>query len=162
MARRVKFLGLCLVCLVKFWFSDGVLQLSGCSIILLNRSDVRLLCVGSVAQLCLTLCDPMDYSPPGSRSSVYGISQTRILKWFAISFSKGSFWPRNWTHVSCVSCIGRWILYHWATWETPPFAYNKIKSQTKFHQYTFIHLASKLQNAHTPKSVSMTFQLSSL
>ena len=39
-----------------------------------------------VAQLCLTLCDPMDCSPPGS--SVHGISQARILEWVAISFSK--------------------------------------------------------------------------
>ena len=37
------------------------------------------------AQLCLTLCDPMDCSPPGS--SVHGILQTRILEWVAISFS---------------------------------------------------------------------------
>ena len=39
----------------------------------------------SVAQLCLTLCDLMDCSPPGS--SVHGISQTRILEWVAVSFS---------------------------------------------------------------------------
>ena len=39
-------------------------------------------------QLCLTLCDPMDYSLPGS--SVQGILQARILKWVAISFSMGS------------------------------------------------------------------------
>ena len=38
-----------------------------------------------VAKLCLTLCNPMDYSPSGS--SVYGISQTRILEWVALSFS---------------------------------------------------------------------------
>ena len=38
-----------------------------------------------VAQLCLTLCNPMDCSPPGS--SVHGISQARILEWVAISFS---------------------------------------------------------------------------
>ena len=38
-----------------------------------------------VAQLCLTLCDPMDCSPPGS--SVHGILQARILAWVAISFS---------------------------------------------------------------------------
>ena len=38
-----------------------------------------------VAQSCLTLCNPMDCSPPGS--SVHGISQERILKWVAISFS---------------------------------------------------------------------------
>ena len=36
-------------------------------------------------------CNPMDCSPPGS--SVYGILQARILKWFAISFSRGYFWP---------------------------------------------------------------------
>ena len=40
----------------------------------------------SVAQLCLTLCDPMDYNPPGS--SIHGILQIRILEWVAISFSK--------------------------------------------------------------------------
>ena len=40
------------------------------------------------AQSCLTLCDPMDYSPPGS--SVQGILQARILKWVAIPFSRGS------------------------------------------------------------------------
>ena len=44
-----------------------------------------------VAQLCLTLCDPMDCSPPGS--SVQGILHTRILQWVAIPFSKGSSWP---------------------------------------------------------------------
>ena len=44
---------------------------------------------GLVAQLCLTLCDRMDGSPPGS--SVHGISQAEILEWVAISFSGGSF-----------------------------------------------------------------------
>ena len=51
-----------------------------------------------VAQLCLTLCEPMDCSLPGS--SVHGIFQARILDWVAISFSKGSFQPRDWTWVS--------------------------------------------------------------
>ena len=41
-----------------------------------------------VAQLHLTLCDPMDYGPPGS--SVHGILQARILEWVAIPFSRGS------------------------------------------------------------------------
>ena len=41
-----------------------------------------------VAQSCLTLCNPMDYSPKDS--SVHGISQARILEWVAISFSRGS------------------------------------------------------------------------
>ena len=56
--------------------------------------------------------DPMNCSPPGS--TVYRISQARILKWVAIPFSRGSSWLRDWTHIPC---IGRSILYHWATWE---------------------------------------------
>ena len=54
----------------------------------------------------------MDYGPP--ISSVYGIFQARILEWIAIS-SRGSSWPRD---QICISCIGRHVLYHWATWET--------------------------------------------
>ena len=48
-----------------------------------------------VAQLCPTLCDHMDCSPPGS--FVHEIFQARILEWVAISFSKGSSQPRDWT-----------------------------------------------------------------
>ena len=44
-----------------------------------------------VAKSCLTFCDHMDCSPPGS--SVYGISQERIVEWVAISFSRASFQP---------------------------------------------------------------------
>ena len=47
------------------------------------------------------LCDPVDCSPPGS--SVHGISQARIQEWVAISFSRGSSWPRDPTHVSCTA-----------------------------------------------------------
>ena len=43
-----------------------------------------MICVFLVAQLCLTLCDPLDYSPPGS--SVHGIFQARILELEAIFF----------------------------------------------------------------------------
>ena len=69
-----------------------------------------------VAQPCLTLWDPVDCSPPGF--SVHGIFQARILEWVAIFFCSGSSWPRDQTHISCVSCIGRQIFfYHWATWE---------------------------------------------
>ena len=63
-----------------------------------------------IAQSCPTLCDPMDCCPPGS--SVHGISQARILEWVAISLSRRSSQPRNWTRVSC---IGRRVLYWWAT-----------------------------------------------
>ena len=57
----------------------------------------------------------MDGRPPGS--SVHGISQARILEWVAISSSRESSWPRDGTQVSCISWIGRWILYHCTTWE---------------------------------------------
>ena len=58
------------------------------------------------AQSCLTLCNPMDYSLPGS--SVHEISQARILEWVAISYSRG---PRDQTCISYISCIDRRILY---------------------------------------------------
>ena len=65
-----------------------------------------------VAQLCPTLCDPMDCSLPGS--SVPGILQARILEWVAISFSRGSPWPKDRTRVSCIT--GRRLTV-WATGE---------------------------------------------
>ena len=54
-----------------------------------------------VTQSCLTLCDPMDCSPP--RSSVRGVLQARILEWVAISFCKGSSRLRDWTWISCTA-----------------------------------------------------------
>ena len=56
-----------------------------------------------VAQSCPTLCDPMDCSLPGF--SVHGIFQARILEWVAISFSRRSSQPRDWTRVSLI--VGR-------------------------------------------------------
>ena len=55
------------------------------------------------AQACLTLCDPMDCSPPGS--SVHGILQARRLDWVAMPSPRRSSWPRDQTHISCISCI---------------------------------------------------------
>ena len=72
----------------------------------------------SVTQSCPTLWDPLDCSPPGS--PVRGILQARLLEWVAISFSRGSSPPRDWPCISCVSCIGRRILYRWATREALP------------------------------------------
>ena len=76
-----------------------------------------------VCMLTLILCNGMDCSPPGS--SVHGISQSRIPERINISYSRGSFWPRVQTHVSCIPCIG-----HWATWE----ACKRIK-KLNFHNY---------------------------
>ena len=67
-----------------------------------------------VTQSCLTPCDPMDCSPPGS--SVPGILQTRILEWVAIPFSRGSSRPRDRIRVSCIT--GRFFTV-WDTREAP-------------------------------------------
>ena len=63
-----------------------------------------------VTQLCLTLCNPMDCSLPGS--SVHGIFQARILECVAISFSRRFSRPKDWTWVSCI--VGR----HFTIWAT--------------------------------------------
>ena len=111
------FFGKIAIILVCFMIFYNVIYFSWVSFIL-RLSDFlvshtllsAVLC--SVAQSCLTLCDPMDCSPPAY--SVHRISQSRILEWVAISPSKGSSQPRDRTWVSC---IGRQILYHWATRE---------------------------------------------
>ena len=90
--------------------------------------------VCSVAKLCLILCDPMDCSPPGS--SVHGIFQARTLEWVAISSSRGSSQPKDETHVSWSSCIGRQTLYHWATWE----------AQSKEWAYAIVGAARRVWN----------------
>ena len=71
----------------------------------------NLLCsflVCEVTQSCLTLCDPVDCSLPGS--SFHGILQARILEWVAISFSRGSSLPRDRTSVSHIPgrCFNLW------------------------------------------------------
>ena len=55
----------------------------------LEKMKVKVL----VAQSCLTLCDPIDCSPPVVGYIVHGIFQARILKWIVIPFSKGSSQP---------------------------------------------------------------------
>ena len=77
-----------------------------------DHSLLLLCCCWLVAQSCPTLCDPLDCSLPGS--SIHGISQGRILGWFAVSFSRRSSQPRDQAHTSC---LGRWVLYHWAARE---------------------------------------------
>ena len=70
----------------------------------MNSSEVKW---SEVAQSCPTLCNPMDYSLPGS--SVHGIFQARVLEWVAISFTRGYSWPRDRTWVSHI--VGRRNVY---------------------------------------------------
>ena len=70
--------------------------------------------ISEVGQSCPTLCDLMNCSLPGS--SVHGVFQARVLEWFAISFSRVSFPPRDRTQISHV--LGRRFTI-WATREDP-------------------------------------------
>ena len=99
-----------------------------------------------VTQSCLTLCDPVNCSPPGS--PVCEISQARILEWVAISFSRRSFQSKDQTGVSCISCIGRQILYHWANREAQ-YIINKFPQVDIIQARLFHHKAKpryKLRN----------------
>ena len=71
---------------------------------MLHSKDCAELCLKvkeiEVSQSCPTLCDPVDYSPPGS--SIHGIFQARMLKWVAMPSCRGCSQPRDQTWVSCI------------------------------------------------------------
>ena len=75
----------------------------------------------------------MGCSWPGS--SVHGISQARILEWVAMSSSRASSQPKDWTCSSCVSCIGRQILYHWAAMEALKYLLVFLKMGATLHHH---------------------------
>ena len=93
------------LCILSLW-SFGSLCLFLITYVLL--SEVL------VAQLCPTLCDPMDCGLPGS--SDHGILQARIQELVSISFSRGSSWSTFKTWVSCIT--GKFFTV-WATREAP-------------------------------------------
>ena len=80
---------------------------------------------GLVAQFWPALCNPMDYSPPGS--SVHRVLQARILEWIAIPFSRWSSQPRDWTGL----LHGRWLLYHLSHQGSP--LWNRWKGTWSFN-----------------------------
>ena len=75
-------------------------------------------------QLCLTLCDTMDCSPPGN--SVHGILQARILEWVAMPFFRGSSWPRDWTHISMSPVLADMLFTTSTTLEAQILTYYNI------------------------------------
>ena len=96
-----------------------------------------------VVQPCLTLCDPMDCSPPGS--SVHGIFQARVLEWVAIFFSRGSSQPRDRTWVSHI--VSR-CFTDWATREVMNIYFNfNFKLITNFFFFT-ISMSYEMFEAH--------------
>ena len=85
-----------------------------------------LLLQNEVAQSCLTLCNPMDYSLPSY--SVHRIFQARILEWIAISFSRVSSQPRDRTQVSCIEgrCFNFWLLLRGILWFPMALSISKL------------------------------------
>ena len=78
---------------------------------LMKHQSLHENCVHTQSLSCVWLCNPIDCSLPDS--SVHEISQARILERVAISSSRGSTWAEDHT---CISCIGRQILYHYISY----------------------------------------------
>ena len=87
---------------------------------------------------CLTLCDPMGCSLPGS--SIHGILQARVLEWVAISFSRGSSRPRDRTQVSHI--VGR----RFTIWATREDCSHEIKRHLLLGRKVMINLDSILKS----------------
>ena len=103
-----------------------------------------------VSQSCLSPCDPMDCSPPGS--SVYGILQARIQEWVAIASSKGSSWPRDQTQVSCI--VGRFFTL-WAIRAAPRWSPRTLPNVMGNDYYFYFfrwHLTECLSARHCSRN----------
>ena len=115
------------------------------------------ICSCSVPKSYLTLCDPMDYSLPGS--SVHGIFLARILEWVVMPSSRGSSRPRVRTCISCIStahtciyvcasvcvCVSLYDIYiiyiytHiYSTWGYKKLDTIEVAKQTYTYIYTYI------------------------
>ena len=101
------------------------------------------MCAKSI-QSCLTLCDPMHYSPPGS--SVHGIYQARILDWAAIISSPGDLPDPGIEPMSPALAGGLFTTS--ATWEAPDYRQKPLitpiltSHQLASFKFLFIHLLS--------------------
>ena len=87
-------------------------------------------------QLCLTLCNPMDCSTPGS--SVRGIFQARIRipEWVVMPFSRGSYWPRTETTALMSLALQADSLPTQRTWEAPKTECIKCIQKQNVYLYT--------------------------
>ena len=117
---------------ITFYFTDGETEAQWLN--LFRATQLRRAGIWNSSPCCLSgvlshsvmpdSCDSMDCSPPGF--SVHGILQARILKWVAISSSRGSSRPRDWTQVSCI--VGGFFT-SWATREALPLRCGSIQNQ---------------------------------
>ena len=133
---RINSLYLCF----QWWFSPLAAPRSFCPNSTMTRIHWRLLIIpenrnnitSEVAQLRLTLCDPMDYSLPSS--SVHGIFQAIVLEGTAISFSRGSSWPRDQTQVS------RIVDRRFTIWTTREAQYQFNNRNSSHHLFNIDHV----------------------
>ena len=119
----------------------------------IHQVVISVLCLAH--QSCLTLCDPMDCSPPGS--SVHGILQARILEWLAMPSSRGSSRPSNWTGVSFASEF----FTSWATREAHFSGYwNKIGMDIVSKRYNLGSLTYSVRTIEWEKQVGPPWMFS--
>ena len=85
------------------------------------------------------LCNPINWGLSGS--SIHGIIQARILEWVCIPFSRGSFWPMDWTRVFCVA--GRFFTI-WATREASQYMRNILWTKSKAQFGNFLQWLSEI------------------
>ena len=93
-------------------------------------------CTCQLLQSCLTFQDPMDCSPPGS--SVYGIFQAKVVEWVSMPSSRGSFWPRDWTRISCASRVAGGFFTCWVTGEA--LTHMHTHTHTHTHTHKLLHI----------------------
>ena len=140
-----------LICLCHCKWSYLLHFLSDCSLLVKNEHFLNnhiLMCM--FAHSCPTLCNPMDCSL--ASFSVHGIFQARILEWFAISFSRGSFRPWDWTHISWIGrqffsfvCLFLFFFDNRATWE----AHKHFNKKTFIWGSTWSHVSKMCINTNT-------------
>ena len=111
------------------------------------------ICRCSVTRLCLTFCGPMDYSP----CSVHRIFQARTLEQVAtFPYSRESSWPKDWTHISCVCCIG-WNIFYYYSYLVSPTYYIYIDD---CHKMTFFfENCHRIFNVNTVPSLYLGYRL---
>ena len=103
------------------------------------------MCVCSAAQLCPTLCDPMDCNPPGF--SAHGIFQVRILEWVVISYSRGFSRSGDQINVSCIFFIVGRFFTHWAIREAQGDWGGRCQKPKSFGEYFEVMQSISLLNS---------------
>ena len=116
------------LCLTALWQGHHQAAALSCPQRTLNCVCVCVcVCVHARTQSCLTLCDPMDYSPPGS--SVHGIFQARIMEWVAIFYFRGSSQLRIETMSPVSPALAGEFFTNCATWDAPQSSLLLINSR---------------------------------